>query len=319
MTMHASTVLHSFQQLSQWVRHDRQTGGQCSAITVIALTFSPQAPISHLQVQAETIRQQPTVAHPWLAHTSLELLPCCEQEIPPPLRHRSLQSCFIEPPLRSCMIGVRDPQLRSSMWVQVATMTKSRTFPPAPPTASVHPPAGVSRLVDVKLMMIAVSPAQTLLLGAMVMGRNAEFRLAHPLGTSVKNTSQPKRTTISFVCQRWTGNRKLIMVTMDRTISNRNPKVSSHGVPMSALQAQVSSFASKPVTVAQRMDGCLQPCALSHGTTRVNLFTVARRGIMQEAGACTTMEQRSHFTCTGSTSGLIASNAIRLTSCDCLR
>merc|ERR1712087_776727 len=32
---------------------------------------------------------------------------------------------------------------------------------------------------------------------------------------------------------------------------------------------------------------------------------------------CTTMEQRSHFTCTGSTSGLIASNAIRLTSCDC--
>merc|ERR1719479_863853 len=98
---------------------------------------------------------------------------------------------------------------------------------------------------------------------------NAEFRLAHPQGSLVKHISQPKCILISLRCQRWTENRKRTMVTLDRTMSNRSRGVSSHGVPMLQIQAQVSSFASQPVTSAQRMDGCLHQRALRHGVTRV--------------------------------------------------
>merc|ERR1712242_183126 len=100
-------------------------------------------------------------------------------------------------------------------------------------------------------------------------------------------------------------------------ISNHNREVSSHGVPIAALPTQVSSFASEPATSAQRVDGCLHQCALRHGYTRVKQCTVAQRRIMMGAGACTTMEQVTHFTCTGMTTGLTARDAARSRSCDC--
>merc|ERR1711879_889924 len=92
----------------------------------------------------------------------------------------------------------------------------------------------------------------------------------------------------------------------DRMVSCHNRKVSSHGVPMSALKRQVSSSASQPATSAQRMDGCLHQSALRDGLTRVKQCTVAQSGIIMGAGACTTMEQVTHITSIGMTSGLIA-------------
>merc|ERR1719330_1906632 len=191
------------------------------------------------------------------------------------------------------------------------------TCPPSHP-ASVHPPAGRSRLVHVKLTKIVASSARTITmaLGAMVITRNAELRLAHLLGTSVKQPSQPNWTMIGFVCQRWTDSRKFTMVTLDRTMSNRNLKVSSYGRPMAALQTQVSSFASQPVMSAQRMDGCLHQCVLRRGSTSWKRCTDAQRQIMLEAGACTTMEQMHRFICIGGTNGLIARDASRSRSCD---
>merc|ERR1711920_1034191 len=82
-------------------------------------------------------------------------------------------------------------------------------------------------------------------------------------------------------------------------------------------EAQVSSFASKAVICAQRMDGCPRLCALRHGTTEVSWCMVAPRRITMEAGACTMMDQIVHGTRTGLTHGLIARGAVRSRSCDC--